>query len=96
MKATLLMRDRHVLPNEDAVVELVIWQLPRMLPGSRHSYKYRLALVAGGVCVLRYDNEARKGDHKHIEDREEPYQFVDTDTLLRDFYTDIQAWRARR
>ena len=96
MKATLLLRDRQVLPKEEAVVEMVIWQLPRKLPGSRHSYKYRLAPVASGVCVLRYDNEAGKGDHRHIEDREESYQFVDTDTLLSDFRADVQAWRGRR
>ncbi len=29
-------------------------------------------------CLVRYDNEAGKGDHKHIEDREQAYQFVDT------------------
>ena len=28
-----------------------------------HGFKYRLAFVVNGVCVLRYDNEAGKGDH---------------------------------
>lgn len=27
--------------------------------------KYSLARVADGACVLRYDNEAGKGDHRH-------------------------------
>jgi hypothetical protein len=34
--------------------------------GSRHQYKYRLVLVVNDDCVLRYDNEAGKGDHKHV------------------------------
>lgn len=46
--------------------------------------------------MLRYDNEAGKGDHKHVGDREEPYDFVDTDTLISDFYGDVQQWRATR
>src|SRR5579862_1331446 len=54
MKATLLLRDRQVLPSEDAVVGIVIWQPPRMLPGSRHRFKYRLArsLSAANVRCL--------------------------------------------
>jgi hypothetical protein len=31
-----------------------------------HELWYRLALVVGGKCVLRYDNEAGKGDHRHV------------------------------
>lgn len=63
---------------------------------SRAVGKYRLAFIFSGVCVLRYDNEAGKGDHKHVGDREEPYDFVDTDTLISDFYGDVQQWRATR
>ena len=96
MKATLLLRDRQVLPSEDAVIEIVIWQLPRMLPGSHHRFKYRLALVVSGECVLRYDNEAGKGDHKHLGGREVPYVFADLDRLLQDFRADVAAWRTKR
>jgi hypothetical protein len=96
MKATLLLRDRQVLVSEDAIVEIVIWQLPRMLPGSRHRFKYRLALVVSGECVLRYDNETGKGDHKHVGEREVPYAFADLDGLLRDFRADVTAWRSKR
>jgi len=95
MKATLLLREKRILPGNDAVMEIVIWQLPRMLPGSRHHFKYRLALVVGGDCVLRYDNEAGKGDHKHIGEREVAYDFTDMDALLRDFRADVVAWRIK-
>jgi len=40
---------------------------------SAHGYKYRLAFVVDDECVLRYDNEAGKGDHKHIDAKEAPY-----------------------
>ncbi len=33
--------------------------------GSSHGFKYRLAYVVDGVCVVRYDNEVDKGDHRH-------------------------------
>ena len=83
MPARLLLKERIDLG--DAFVELVIWQLPRRLSGSAHRYKYRMALVREGVCVIRYDNEAGKGDHRHFEGREEPYRFIDLATLVRDF-----------
>lgn len=82
--------------TEGVRVEIVIWRLPRMLPRSRHHFKYRLALIAYGVCVLRYDNEAGKGDHKHVGEREEPYRSADLNRLLVDFRTDVETWRAAR
>jgi hypothetical protein len=91
MKATLLISGRTVI-SERAFVETVLWHVPRPLKGSMHPYKYRLALVADGICVLRYDNEAGKGDHKHVGDRESLYRFTDVDTLLTDFSSDVRKW----
>jgi hypothetical protein len=34
-----------------------------------------LAFVARDICVLRYDNEAGKGDHVHIGNRERAFHF---------------------
>jgi hypothetical protein len=72
--------------------EIVLWLVPAPLKGSAHSYKYRLALVADNVCVLRYDNEAGKGDHKHVGDRQIPYRFSGVDALLEDFGSDVRKW----
>lgn len=91
MAAELLLKRRIILADA-LFIELVIWRLPRMLPGSMHSYKYRLALVAGGICVLRYDNEAGKGDHIHRDIKEFDYHFVDVETLLEDFRRDTENW----
>ena len=46
--------------------------------------------------MLRYDNESRKGDHKHIEDRQVTYRFVDLDKLQSDFWRDVERWRNRK
>jgi Family of unknown function (DUF6516) len=92
MGAELLIDERHVL-DARAFVEIVVWWLPRASRGSAHRFKYRLALVVEGVCVLRYDNEAGKGDHRHIGNREEPYLFIDPDTLISDFWRDVEQWR---
>lgn len=88
MQAVPLMDERRILA-EDRFVEMTIWQLPRPLPGSRHSCKYRLACVVDEVCVLRYDNEAGKGDHKHLGEREVPYVFTTLDQMVDDFLADV-------
>ena len=95
MKADLLLRDRLWL-SETAKVEVVIWRVPAPLRGSLNTLKYRLALLSDGVCVTRYDNEVGKGDHKHVGDREIPYQFIDLDTLQTDFWADVEAWRVQQ
>jgi hypothetical protein len=92
MAAELLIDERHVL-NARAFVEIVMWRVPRPIPGSRHSLKYRLAFVVDGACVLRYDNEAGKGDHRHILGSESIYNYIDAETLLADFWRDVETWR---
>ena len=65
MKAALLLHERRDIA-EDRFVELVVWQVPRSVRASTHLFKYRLAFLVGGLCVLRYDNEVGKGDHRHV------------------------------
>lgn len=91
MKAELLMRERRVL--EAGFIEVVVWRLPQPLSGSTHSLKYRLAYVVGSECVLRYDNEVGKGDHRHVGTVETPYMFASVDQLLDDFLADVAEWR---
>jgi hypothetical protein len=94
MKAVPLMHERHVL-DERSFVEIVIWRLPAKKMRTAHSFKYRLTYVVDGLCVLRYDNETTKGDHRHIGDREEPYDFRTPEALLDDFWSDVARWRER-
>ena len=91
MSARLLFK-RRIVVAEAAFVELIAWQLTQPVQGCRHLFKYRLALVAGGRCVLRYDNEQGKGDHRHLGSEECPYQFSTTEQLLADFKRDVARW----
>ena len=94
MKARLVIQERVAL-SETCFFELVVWELPVSLAGSSHGFKYRLAMVDRDRCVLRYDNEAGKGDHKHIGDVETPYVFVNLGRLEADFRADVESWRIR-
>jgi len=91
MKAEELIRQRIVY-SEDRFAELVLWKLPHPLKGSSHRFKYRLAYVVRQVCVLRYDNEAGKGDHRHWGGREIAYRFSTPEKLLADFVQNIERW----
>jgi hypothetical protein len=94
MKAERLLDERYLL-DEDTFAEIVIWRLPDGPRGSTHRYKYRLALVENGTCTLRYDNEAGKGDHRHIGSREESYIFTSPEELLNDFWSDVDERKRR-
>lgn len=85
--------DERLALAANAFTETVIWQVPEPARGSSHSFKYRLAFVVNGVCVLRYDNEPGKGDHRHVGDMEAPYVFTTYDKLLADFWADVAKWR---
>lgn len=91
LKATLVVRNR-IAHSEELFAEVVVWVVPEPLAGSAHKYKYRLALVAHGACILRYDNEAGKGDHRHSRGSEERYRFSTLDKLFADFERDIRRY----
>ena len=92
MNAELMLGERHVI-SEDAFVEMVVWRLPLPLAGSKRAFKYRLALVVNCRCVLRYNNEHGKGDHKHVGESSIPYIFTTPQVLLVDFWNDADSWR---
>jgi hypothetical protein len=90
MKAQQLLNER-VPQGEVAFAELRIYRVPSPVPGSLHLLKYSLALIAHGVCVLRYDNEAGKGDHRHLGDIETQYDFTTPSALIADFWRDVDS-----
>jgi hypothetical protein len=93
MRSKLLLRERHV--THAGFIEVVVWEIARPMSGSLQGFKYRLAYVVGGKCVLRYDNELGKGDHRHTVRKEKPYAFVSVDQLLDDFLADVARWREK-
>ena len=91
MKATWIAR-RRIVYSPSAFAELVLWHVPKPLAGSEHDYKYRLAYVVNELCVVRYDNEVGKGDHRHLGSLESNYKFASPDMLIVDFQKDIARW----
>jgi len=91
MKAAPILNKR-VADSDGGFAEYVVWLLSKPLPPSEHPYKYRLAYVKDGECVVRYDNERGKGDHRHFGDRERQYTFSTPRRLVADFEADIARW----
>ena len=85
--------DERVILSDRAFAEITIWKLSNPLEGSAHLYKYRLAHVVDEACVLRFDNESGKGDHKHLNEIEVPYRFTDLETLQADFWAEVNRRR---
>jgi len=92
MKAELLINQRIPL-DERSFVEMVAWKLPKPVPASAHTYKYRLAYVVDGTCVMRFDNEAGKGDHCHAGDEERMVAFSTIKELLEAFWAEVDNMR---
>jgi hypothetical protein len=92
-KAILLYRSKLIYPD-GSVREMIIWKLPQNNPERPHGLKYRLYYGdAEGKCLVRYDNEIGKSDHKHIDGKEEPYHFISIEQLISDFQKDIDKFR---
>ena len=91
-KATLLYHDKAALP-EGGTVEMIIWALPQATTERPHGLKYRLYYGQDGARIVGYDNEAGKGDHRHLRDREEAYRFTTVEQLIADFLADVKKER---
>jgi hypothetical protein len=91
VKAVELFR-RRVVYSENSLAELILWRVQKPIAGSQHPFKYRLAYVVNEVCVLRFDNETGKGDHRHVGSKESPYTFTTPEKLIADFQREIARW----
>lgn len=100
-EAALIYRSKMIYPD-GAIKEMVIWKLPATDQDWLHAFKYRLFYgTRKDGCLVRYDNERGKGDHRHIKDQEESYAFSSVEKLVADFQRDIdqirggEAWITR-
>ncbi len=92
MSALRIYYDKQVLPD-GAIVEMVIWQLPKPEAKRSHGLKYRLFYGKAGVRIIGYDNERGKGDHPHYGANEESYTFESVEKLIADFSSDVKESR---
>jgi hypothetical protein len=91
-RASLEFHDKQRFPD-GSIVEMTIWSVTRPVQGSRHRVKYSLFYGVPGERRVGYDNERGKGDHRHIEGREEAYAFVSVERLIEDFLADVRRLR---
>ena len=92
MVARLLFQDKFIYAD-GAIREMVIWRLPELDKERPLGLKYSLFYGYPEKCLVRYDNERGKGDHRHEGDQEEAYNFVSVEKLIQDFRTDIERLR---
>jgi len=86
-------KERYLF-SDGAVREMVLWKVPEASAERPHGMKYRLYYgLTDGTCVVRYDNESGKGDHRHVAGREIRYRFRDVETLVADFLADVALAR---
>ena len=92
MTAILIFRDKYIYAD-GAIREMIIWQLPEPDSERPHGLKYRLFYGYANQCLIRYENGRGKGDHRHVKDKEEDYEFVTVEKLIDDFESDIARLR---
>jgi len=93
MRAKLIYHEKFIYAD-GAIREMVLWKLPNKTSDRPHGLKYRLYYgLSDGTCIVRYDNESGKGNHKHIKGKEKSYQFKDVETLVADFLEEIEKAR---
>jgi hypothetical protein len=92
VKAVLEYYDKALLPD-GAIVEMTIWRLPASSAERPHGLKYSLYYGKGGQRIVGYDNEAGKGDHRHLGSHEERYTFTTVEALIADFLADVERAR---
>lgn len=95
MDAEIIYREKFIY-MDGSIREMVLWQLPEKSSDKPHGLKYRLYYgLSDGTCIVGYDNEIGKGDHRHIGDQQEAYQFTNVETLVSDFLADIEKARGK-
>jgi hypothetical protein len=94
MAARLRYQEKYIY-SDGAIRKMDLWQLPRKTSDRPHGLKYRLYYGLGdGTCLVRFNNESGKGDHKHVGGQEESYRYIDVETFVADFLAEIE--KARR
>jgi Family of unknown function (DUF6516) len=70
-----------------------IWEVPESVPDSRHRLKYSLFYGRPGQRLIGCDNERGRGDHRHVEGKQQPYTYSTPEQLLEDFLADVRRLR---
>ncbi|WP_397401187.1 DUF6516 family protein [Phenylobacterium sp.] len=94
-KATLILHRKRLF-DDGSISEIKLWQVIAPVRGSSHDFKYSLYYGKPGERWVGYDNEAGKGDHRHLGGQETPYLFTSPEQLVSDFMDEVRAERLKR
>ena len=90
-RKTIVIRDifihKFVYDNGDTL-DIVIQEVEKS-EEYPEGVRYKLVYVRDGKNVLRYDNYAKHGHHKHIKGKRLEYAFKDEWQLVPDFEKDL-------
>jgi hypothetical protein len=89
--AELLFYRKNVESGGD-IVEMKIWRVTYS-KDRPHGLRYSLVYVREGKRLVGYDNAEGKGDHRHHRGKEQPYRFRDINTLIEDYFRDVEQLR---
>jgi hypothetical protein len=97
---TLLELDGQVFFQSTGEWTKIEARLVEPSEGRPHGVKYSLTLHRrSGERILGYDNahavdahRRMEWDHKHLEEKVLPYKYVDSGTLLAEFFSDVNRW----
>lgn len=78
--------------DPDFILEMKAWEVP-VSDHYPHGISYRFWFGRPGETLLLYDVHHGKPYHVHIGGLELEYEFVDLDTLIRDFLEHSEACR---
>jgi hypothetical protein len=87
-----LIRRRKWTDERGNLYEIVLWKVERNAR-QPEGVRYRLAFIRSGeeAPAVLYDNHHPKGHHRHVGEREEPYDFVSARQLVADFLAEAKA-----
>ena len=91
MSGKLIFNRKSVEPNRD-IVEMKIWQVPTSAKNPQ-GIKYSPVYIKDGKRLMGYDNAEEKGHHRHYRNLEKPHEFKGVNTLIENFYADVEAVR---
>ena len=90
----MVLHDK-VLLNNGVITEIKIWEIADKTHYPDH-YKYSLYAVYNREVLVGYDNHYPKGHHRHIDNKEESYNFTTLENLKNDFKSDVEIQIAKR
>ena len=96
MRKAILIFHRKRIFDDGSISEIKLWQVPLPVRGSLHAFKYSLFYGRPGERWIGYDNEAGKGDHRHVGGLEDDFAFVSPEQLVTDFLADVAVWQKRK